>query len=66
MEQWSPIASAPRDSPVLLFCPQEQNPRRRIMIGSFADERRCWIAIPGLYRIRPTMWMKLPPHPEAA
>lgn len=63
MDSWKPIKSAPRDVPVLVFCPLEQNARRRVMVGSFSDERMCWIAIPGLYRIRPTQWMGLPEHP---
>jgi hypothetical protein len=63
MTQWSAIGTAPRDWPVIVFCPQEQNRRRLIMIGAYSDQRHCWIAIPGLYRIRPTKWIPLPALP---
>jgi len=62
---WEPIETAPRDQILLLYVPREQNARRRIMVGSYDEQRRNWIVIPGLYRIVPTYWHALPAAPAA-
>lgn len=63
--EWRPIKSAPQDgSSVLLFVPEEKNPQRQMVVGAWDADNQRWTAIPALLRLKPSLWLALPPFPQ--
>lgn len=64
---WQPIATAPKNVPVLVALSGRQVSRRDGQHGVIqvaANRGRGWISIPGMWSCSPTHWMSLPAAPK--
>ena len=64
--RWQPIATAPKNWPVLVVLHSSQREKRDGQHGPMqvaANRGMGWISIPGMWACRPTHWMPLPAPP---
>lgn len=58
MDQWQPIATAPKDRPILAWDPYEGE------VAIVYWDGKVWLWPGGEYRVKVTHWMPLPEPPS--
>jgi hypothetical protein len=62
--EWQPIATAPSETPVLVFCPGNHSDEW-IMMAERDERRGLWSIFVDGQIIEPTHWMPLPSPPNS-
>ena len=61
---WRPIETVPRNGkPVLVYEPGHQGGIFKAHLCRMMNEKEEWIMHGNLHKLRPTLWMPLPPAP---
>jgi hypothetical protein len=63
MMDWQPIESAPKDKPVLVYCPGNHRSELVLLAEQVTHSRRWVIFIDG-QEVVPTHWQPLPEPPK--